>query len=878
MGRVVTSHIRAALALALFFGARVAPAGAQRPDASGPLRLQATPAAAGIQLDGRLSEAGWSSAPAATGFVQREPNPGTEASRATEVRVLFDGRAIYVGARLHDSPDSVAAQLVRRDQSGIYSDWLYVYLDSYDDNRTAFGFGVNPLGVKQDLKITNDDSRDTGWDAVWAAEAHVDSAGWTAEFRIPLSQLRFKTRGAAWGVNFERRIARREEVSYWAPVLPSTSGFVSRFGTLDGVSELAPSRRFEFMPYTAGRVSRLPGDGANPFYHPNELGGSVGADFQYGLGSELTLTGTVNPDFGQVEADPSAVNLTAFELRFPEKRPFFVEGSEIFSLSGLELFYSRRIGRVPQASVPSGARYQNAPDATTVLGAVKLSGKTAGGWSLGFLNAVTGEEEAQYIASDGSARRAVVEPLANHTIGRVIKDFRRGQSAVGVLFTALHRAGSSDPRLAVLRSSSYAGAFDARHRFGGGNHEISGFLAGSLARGSEEGIRLLQRSPGHYFQRPDAEHLEVEEGITSLSGYATQLRVGRIGGGNWRWSFRGNAYSPGLDVNEGGYFYGMDKVGQQLDITYRRYQPGRVFQRWSVNVAEGSEWTFGGEPISKYAYTTSSFQLRNYWSLFLVLQHHPSYLTTSALRGGPALLQQPNTGGSLNVSSDQRKPLVLSATVAGYFDHGAPGRSVPLSLSLGWRPSPRMNLSLAPRVSWGIAPGQYIGQRTVSDQPHYLFGRLDQVTTSLTARLNYTFTPELSLEAYAQPYVSTGQYTRLAEAAAPRARSFDDRIRAFGPGELVFRADSALYRLDLNSDGVLESSLRDPNFNFRQLRSNVVLRWEYRPGSTLFLAWNQGRTSEARDGRYALGRELQGLLDAEGRHVLMLKMSYWFGL
>jgi hypothetical protein len=818
--------------------------------------LRAAPLEGPIDVDGRIGEPAWERAPLATGFVQRAPDPGAPATERTEVRVLHGRDALYVAARLYGRPDSIAAQLARRDASGIYSDWFTVLLDSDDDNRTAFAFAINPREVKRDYILAENGGRDLSWNAVWEAQAQIDSLGWTAELRIPLSQLRFTPGTPGWGVNFEREIARREEVSFWAPIPPDAPGFVSRFGALTGLSGLAAPRRLEVEPYAVSRVTRAPADPGNPFYSPNQPSASAGADFRYGVTPSLTLTGTVNPDFGQVEADPSVVNLTAFEIRFPERRPFFIEGADIFEFrlgGGGDLFYSRRIGAPPQGAVPRGAGFREVPERTTILGAAKLSGKTANGWSIGLLNALTAKEEARYTTAEGAPLRTPVEPLTHYGVARLIRDFRGGRSALGGIVTAANRWREEEGPLGFLPSAAYAGGIDGRHRFGGGNWEIEGYAIGSEVRGGTGAIWLLQRQPGRYFQRPDAPHLEVEPERPALSGYIANLEVSKTGGGHWRGELGGRVISPGFEVDDLGFQQQTDRVQEYGGVEYVQFRPGTRFRRWNVNFFQRAQWTFGGERVETSAFVRGGFQLHGYWGGFGEVGRDFSALSTSALRGGPALLMPGRTRVALGLYSDQRKRVsgILSATAA--FEDETDGRFLSLAPSVALRPSPRLELSLQPVVSLNRDPAQYVTRREAEGETRYVFARLEQTTTALTARLSYTFRPDLSFQFYGQPFISALDYSGLKEVADPRGATFADRFRP-------------------------TTASLDPDQSFKQFRSNAVLRWEYRPGSTLFVVWNSGARDVRRDGSFALLRDADRLFGAEGTNVLLMKLSYWFGL
>jgi hypothetical protein len=849
-----------------------------------PRILDAARAAEAPVLDGRLDDAAWSAAPVAEGFVQARPTPGAAATERTEVRVAYDDRAVYVAARMHDAhADSVVGRLARRD-ADVYSDWFTVSIDSYHDRRTAFVFAVNPRGVKRDATLTGDDTGDDGWDAVWDAAVRADSGGWTAEIRIPLSQLRFRTQRDAveWGIQFERRIARRDEVSHWAPSPPDGAGIVSRFGTLAGLRGLRAPRRLEVQPYTSARLTRAPGDAADPYHQPNEWLGSAGADVRYGVTGDLMLTATLNPDFGQVEADPSEVNLGAFESYFTEKRPFFTEGADIFATGYPELFYSRRIGRAPQGSPPN-ADFADVPEATTILGAMKLTGRT-GGWTVGVLDAVTADERARWTsaAGRGSAR---VEPLANYAVGRVARDFRGGRSGVGGIFTATHRR--LDDGFDDLRSSAYAGGIDGRHRWG--NHEISGALLGSWINGSDTAIALVQRDAGHAFHRPDADHLTYDPTRTSLGGYAAHVSIDRISGGNWRWELYGHAFSPGFEVNDLGYHFGADELRQYASVNYVQHRAGRRLRSWNAGVAASSDWTFGGE--RKDASVTASWdaQLLNHWSLGVWGMRHAGGLSPDALRGGPALVWPARRMVSAYLRTDPRRAVRIGVRGFWEAEDETGTHSLSLGPSLDVRPSQRMDVSLSPSLAWNTATWQYVGRRAdahAADVDRWVVGRMRQTTASLTLRMDYAFTPELSLQLYASPFVSAGDFDDFREVDDPRAADFGARFRPFG-GELRECVDAdggVFYGVRPASAGCATDGaafayrFADPDFTVSELRSNAVLRWEYRPGSTLFVVWSSGRGTFDRDGRMQGWDDARDLLRAPGTNALAVKVSYWLGM
>jgi hypothetical protein len=845
-----------------------------------------------ITIDGRLDEAVWATADSASPLIQFRPHPGVPASERTVARVLYDGDALYVGARMYDDhPDSIVARLMRRDDMG-YSDWFAVAIDSYDDDRTAFAFFVNPRGVRYDELMYDDTHEDANWDAVWEAAARVDSLGWTVEMRIPLSQLRYAGTDSAsvWGIDFYRKIARRGEEELWAPLDPNQARVVSTFGTLVGLGRLSAPSRLEVAPYAVARLERAPVDRADPFWTRNGTSGDVGADLKYGLTPNMTLTATLNPDFGQVEADPSVVNLTAYETFFPEKRPFFQEGSNIFrfgigvgdgDMGNEQLFYSRRIGRAPQEGLPDSADYGQVPGGTTILGAGKVSGQTSGGWSVGFLDAVTARETAPFVTDAGRRDAMVVEPLTNYSVGRVIKDFRKGQSAVGGIFTLtsrqLHGTGIGD-----LASSAVAGGVNLRHRWGGGNWELRGFALGSRVAGSPEAMTAVQESPVHYFQRPDAGYLLLDSARTSLQGFATQVQVGKIGGGHWNGGLLLHAITPGFEVNDLGFQTQSDLFMQVGYLGYQENKAGKRFRSWNVNVNGWHGTTFGNQAVTLGGNVNGHVQLQSYWSAYGGVELDGQVYSPGALRGGPALLGQSSLHYWGGISSDDRKSLVGELDVSGTSSFGAATSRFSLSPSLHWRLAPQADISLGPTLSWNRDAAQYVDQEDFAGRTHYYFGHLRQTTVALTTRANYTVSPSLSFQLYAEPFVSAGRYTGLEEAVRPHAAAFVQRFHRLGPSEIRYDAADEVYRVAV--DGTPDAvSFGQPDFNFKQLHSTAVLRWEYRPGSTIFVVWSQSRTGSDSAGSFRFRRDFGQLLGFDrasgvpADNVFLIKVSYWLG-
>ena len=895
---------------------------------------RAVPLQGSISVDGRLDEGGWTAAPATTTFTQLDPSEGEPASERTEVYLLYGPDALYVGARMYDS-GPVSRRVVRRDALVNDSDWFIVALDSYHDHLTAYRFWVNPDGVRRDELLTSGGSRgggagggggaagggggggaaastfvdrggqaDASWEPVWSAAATVTDSGWVAEMRIPFGQLRFGRQEAqSWGLQLERRIARKQEQDFFAFTPKNEAAGIALFGHLEGLRVAAGEKRLEIAPYASGRLSYrsvVPGNPtvgfANPFVDESETTGGVGGDVKYRLTSNVTLDATLNPDFGQVELDPAVVNLTAFETRFDEKRPFFVEGAEILRFGTAvqgnpeggapQLVYSRRIGRAPQLTLPRTAVYSDVPETTTILGAAKLTGRTAGGWAFGLLEAVTQNESGIFIDASQANQEAVVEPLANYLAGRARRDLNGGRATVGALATSVHRRLDDVTELSFLRSSAYSAGVDFRTETANRVWSVFGSVSGSLINGSSAAIGAAQRASARYFQRPDAEHLDFDPSATSLSGYRVQLDAGKRAG-TWIWNVGLTATSPGYEINDIGFQLNSDRILVDPNVTYEWNRPGSLFRRWSLRAGPDFDFNYGGDLIRAISMLNFQGQLLNYWTPSVRLNYIAPVMSDRLTRGGP-LTRLPAgwlVGGTL--ASDPRKWYTISGGLTHTRD-AAEMKETRANVSVGFRPAPNWEIQVGPNLSNTYLPAQYV--TTVQDATathtylsRYVFAGLDQTTLSIDTRLNVTFSPSLSLEMYAQPFFSTNDFGRLKELAAPRTYDFLEYGTDVGT---VTRETGSRDRVDPDGAGPATAfSVDDRDFNLNSLRGNAVLRWEWRPGSTMFLVWQQDRAGRfgALDaelagrevGSFDIRQNLDDLWNTRPVNVLVFKVSYW---
>lgn len=839
-------------------------------------RLQGT-----ISVDGRLDEAVWQNAPKQTGFTQRFPQDGGKPSFDTQFAVLYDDQAIYVGVWASDpEPSKIRALLTRRD-ADVPADTVAVSLDSYHDRRTAFLFQLDAAGVQRDVLVFDDENQDDTWDAVWTGDTAIDEHGWTAEYRIPLNQLRYPTsERQQWGIQVTRTIGRTQEQSAWNPWPRSSPQIVSKFGVLDGVDHLAPSRRVEILPYVLGGVDVHHVEAGNPLDDRVSARRNVGLDVRYGLGPAFTLSATINPDFGQVEADPSQVNLGANEIFFAEKRPFFLEGVDLFKLplgangSSLDTaFYSRRIGAAPP-SPNTDFEYAKTPQATAIYGAAKLTGKTRGGWSVGLLEAVTGDETAATIDAMGTRVNVDVAPLTNYAVGRIKRDLNDGKTSVGLSATAVNRDVRGTPLDKTFRDQAYSGGFQLQHRWADNAWILDLHGTGSWVHGSEEVIAATQQNNVHLFQRPNATDVTFDPHRRSLSGADLTLKVGKFGDAKHvRYGLGSHVRTPGLELNDVGFLQQADRSLGFVYAEYREDKPSERLLNWQLNGDVFAISTF--EPtLETYGLELNGrAQFKNYWQLASGVNIDDNRWDHQYLRGGPAWHQDPSVNAFAELDTDTRDRVWLS--IVGR------AQTLPAQGEVDWgvdvgatiQARPNIDIFVGPSFYTRNDPIQYVAQvDDTTAMRHYVMARIRQTTASMTMRVNWTFSPHLSLQGYAQPFIASGRYSEYKDIDNPHANAYDDRFHLLAADEYqttdgtVFASYNGSY------------SFAKPDFDLRQLRSTMVLRWEYHPGSTVFAIWSHGQTSQTDDGRFRLGSDLSGLLRAPAENIVMVKLNYWIGL
>ena len=841
-----------------------------------------------IRVDGVLSEVAWQKE-GISDFTQSNPTDGAAPTEKTIVWVAFDDKALYVAARLLDSqPDKIISRLVRRDDS-FESDWFLFAVDPYFDRRSGFQFMINPAGSIYDSTLYNDQWEDGTWDGVWEGVAKIDQQGWTAEIRIPFDQLRFKKSDRyLWGVNFQRMVKRKNEQVglIWVP--KEENAYVSRFARLEGIENIKPGRHIEVLPYAVGRETLSPAEPGNPFQTGQRFFANGGLDLKVGLKSNLTLDATVNPDFGQVEVDPAVINLSAFETRYTEKRPFFIEGVGIFNFGqggstsywGFDwgnpsFFYSRRIGRSPQGGVDTDG-YVDYPESTTILAAAKITGKIGNDWNIGFLNALTSPEYAA-IDLDGSRSRQAVEPLADYGVLRVQKEFNEGRQGLGFMATSVVRDLDEDGLSDVLNKNAFSLAMDGWTFLNKNKSWVfSGWMGGTLVQGSAEAISRLQRSPLHYFQRPDANHITLDDTRKSLSGLAGRFTLNKQKG-NWLFNAALGFVTPGFDSTDLGFQYRGDLINAHLAGGYQVLQPGKLFRYWMLIGAAQRSSNFGGDNIGTGYYLIGEGQFLNYWVASVTLGYYPDCYNDVDTRGGPQMLQPRFGFVNFYSYSDNRKKIGFELN--GGMDTSPSGwHDYTVNPIVSWKPRSNIKLSIGPSYTYSHYLAQWVTWQedalmTATYGSRYVLAGLDQQRLSAEIRLNWIFTPRLSLQLYLQPFIAVGDYFDFKELARPR--TFDFNVYGQGLSSIAFQ-DGA-YTVDPDGSGLAAPfSFGDPDFNFKSLRGTAVLRWEFRPGSVLYLVWTQNRSDFENTGVFDFSRNFRDMWRAQGDNIFLLKFSYRF--
>jgi hypothetical protein len=838
-------------------------------------------------IDGRLDDPAWEQVEWSDGFTQIEPFENRPPSQQTRFRILYDENNLYVAIRAFDSaPDSIEKRMSRRD--GFAGDWVEINVDSYHDLLTAFSFSITAAGVKGDEAISNDDQWDTSWDPIWYAKTAIDDRGWTAEMRIPFTQLRFgKQDEYVWGLQVNRRFFRKEERSSWVFIPQNASGWVHYFGELHGIRNIRPQKQKDITPYVLGRFEHYEKEDGNPFSDGNDLFGTVGVDGKFGITNDLTLDFTINPDFGQVEADPSQVNLTTYETYFRERRPFFIEGNNILNfrltrggspLSRDNLFYSRRIG-APPSYWPDleDDEYEKRKDNTTILGAFKLTGKTRKGWSIGIMESIT-QREYSVIDLNGEQRKEEIEPFTNYFTARLQKDMNKSNTRLGGMITTVNRDLSNPDLENNMHRSAYSGGIDFNHEWKDKTYYIYASAAFSQVRGNREAIYETQTNAPHFFQRPDADYFHVDSSRTQLSGFGGTIQHGKAGGGKWMYATWLTWRSPGFNLNDIGYMRRNDEAMEVIWFGFRQNEPFSIFRSVRLNFNQWYGFTF--DPGTRYygGNFNAHTEFKNYWETGFGTSREGKSISTETLRGGPSLVYDGHTNFFSYISSDNRKKIQF---IIEYFmnarDHKTARRDN-VFIDINYQVSDALRISLSPSFMKRRDKIQYVSNVEYLDDMRYVRGNLDQSQMHLTLRLSYNITPDFTIQYYGMPFISAGKYNEFKYINDPLADDFGQRYVQYREDRISYDITDDIYEIDETGDGTVDYTFDNPDFNVKDFNSNLVVRWEYQPGSTVYLVWSRQRNDEVTDGNFHIWNDSRDLFKIYPYDIFLIKFSYRFAL
>jgi hypothetical protein len=842
-------------------------------------------------INGILDDEAWNSGTWEGNFTQNQPYSGRPETQSTVFKIVFDDDNLYVAIKAYDTaPDSIVNRLTRRDQED--GDLVGIILDSFHDLRTGFLFGVSSAGVKYDQMFTNDgQGEDSSWDPNWWVKTSINKEGWVAEMKIPFSQVRFeKNSGDVWGMDVARILYRKNEQTFWQPILRDAPGLVHLFGELKGLEQIKPRKILDVTPYAVARTETFQSDPENPFMASGKSSKlNAGLDAKIGVTNNMTMDLTINPDFGQVEADPSVVNLTAYETFYTEKRPFFIEGNNITNFGlGIgdggvgndNLFYSRRIGRQPQVSpeYQEGWHYKT-PTMTNILGAAKLTGKTKDGLSVGVVEALTDREVTEIDTIEG--RKSVTsEPLTNYFIGRVQKDIKDGNTIIGGIFTSTNRFLDDDVK-DYLHKSAYTGGIDFTQYFQNKNWMFNINTAFSYVDGTSKAIAQTQQSSSHYYQRPDRSYAVLDTSRTSLSGAGGRMQIMKQNG---HWNFMGAALwkTPGFETNDLGYMRETDQILGVLWAAYNQFDPKGIYRSYRINSDFFGITNFGGDLLGGGYEWNANMEMKNFWNVWTGGNFSTDMISTDMLRGGPMMKVPGSASIRGGFSSDSRKKLNFSVFANGNFGYENSSNSIYSELDITYKPTNYISFTLSPSYNKSYSDLQYVTQTSYEGNDRYVFGSINQETISTSFRINLNLSPNLTFQYWGQPFFASGKFKDYKYITDPMASKYTDRFLLYNDQQIsVAPNPDDGYNIDENTDGNIDYSFGKNDFNYNQFLSNLVIRWEYSPGSSLYLVWSQTRETYTNSGEMDLSGSASDLFDKSvntPHNVFLIKFSYRFGL
>jgi hypothetical protein len=829
-------------------------------------------------IDGKLNDECWTKGNWAGNFRQWLPNEGAKPTYPTNFNIQYDDRNLYVAIRSFDGePHKILRRAGVRDEFA--GEMAGVNFDSYHDYRTGFEFTVTGWGQKIDLVLFNPNNWDLNWNPVWKVKTGLEDSAWVAEYEIPLSQLRYSGKDEqVWGLHVWRWISRLQEESDWEIQSKTGPGVLFNFGELHGIKGLTKSHRLEIMPYALGDFKTMKKEPGNPFTgNGKRLGGNAGLDAKIGISSNFTVDLTVNPDFGQVESDPSVINLTAFETFYEEKRPFFLEGLTIFDykFDNQSLFYSRRIGHAPSRPLsPNENLYIKTPDKTSILSAIKLSGTTSNGLSIGLIQSVTANEFARVSDKSGNKSSVKVEPLTSFTVARIQKGYNAGNTVIGGIMTSTNR-DIDDKNIESLSNDAFTGGVDILHHWKDKEYYVDARLIGSYINGTKQAISLLQQSSARYYQRPGAGYLKYDTTATHLNGWGGKLMVGKGAKGHWKYSTGATWLSPGLELNDLGYMNSSDEINQENVVSYLINKPVSILNTFEVSLEQFNSWNFNSLYLGSGAHLSFTSGFKNQWSLTANMIYHSKSVDTKILRGGYDM-KMPQSLSLFGVLSTNPSTKLIG-NVQYMYTHAGSNSAVNYEVAPGitYRPINNLKIGITANYMKNRDNLQYITTVTSVPDNRYILGTIDQKTLGLTFRVDLNLTPEFSIQYYGSPFVSLGSYSQFKYVTNPEAKNYSERFEVYDRPSL---SDGNYQLFDYAGGTRTDYSIADPDFNFHEFRSNLVAKWEYRLGSFIYLVWSSEKSGSTSASHASMGDSYKQLKSIFPNNVFLIKLNYWFSL
>lgn len=838
------------------------------------------------RIDGRLDDSVWINQGVwSEKFSQVIPFERAHTDSWTRGKIFYDDKYIYIGIYCKDiHPEKMNAFIGNRDDNS-NGDLISIAFDPYHDYRAAVEFNLNLGGNKTDLTVTDKLSVNLSWNAVWEGKTfkNMEDSSWTAELRIPFNQIRYNqiNEDGIWGLHIRRIIRRNNEVQNWSLIPIKNNGHVFSFGEMHGMHDLPKPKGIEVLPYVMSKLIREPSIPNSPYQNGSRWKLNGGVDAKVAV-NDYTLDLSINPDYGQVELDPSVMNLTAYEVFYDEKRPFFLEGKHILEFDNNEggmMFYSRRIGARPKyqvSQIDNQNSFVSTPDFVPIIGAMKLTGTNKKGLTIGLLESITARSSA-YVTRSGEEDRIVNEPLTNYTVARVQKNWE-GNTLLGGMFTSVNRRLDDKHLEEYLVKDAFAAGVDFTQYFSKRLYYIETKAMYSSLAGSTDAIMNTKRNATHFYQRKSGrDYLEMDPDGRTLSGTGGYFKAGKKGNAQWNYSETFSWSSPGFDVNDVGYLKQTDYKLNESELAFRKTDPWGPFRFAGINLTQRNVWSYGGKMMdNNVAVRWRSLSIRKRVEMDVKETFSWNTVDSRMLRGGPDLRYNSNFTTNISIGSDRAQRVIFKVEYDGKHFVDGKTRYNEIRPSMTFRIGNHIHLVSQFNYAWNKDNLQYVGAMEIPlinpEEESYVMGRMKQETYGLTFRLQGNITPDFSIQYYGSPFTSTASYDQFKWADNTLSKDYNDRFKLFSAEQISYSGGQ--YTI---GEGGQKVQFKDPNFSFNEFRSNLVARWEYKPGSTIYLVWEHNRSGQLPIYQPGWTNNFDDLWRVAPTNTFMVKLNYWLG-